>query len=278
MPTPHDPPQNAVNRRRENLPARSNRLHDRSCEWDRLFRWYTRGNHGKRSKVAARSPETLGALRDDGEAVLWFQRAADQGFAPSKLELGRMYYRGQGVERNFEKAVELWRSLADEGVAEGQTALGFMYESGYGVAKDVDQAVRLYEEAAAQGQKEAIQNLATLYASGRRGEEDFQKARELWEPLAEDGDDDAQFGLGLLYYHGHGVVADLETAYVWFYLSAQAQNAFAIEARDALERFMLSGQVEQAKKRATLWRDEHGPLRIAQQEDKAPVYPARYPD
>ena len=210
---------------------------------------------------------------DDWEAVLWLQRASDQRYAQATFELGRMYYRGQGVERSFEKAIELWEPLAEAGMPDAQASLAYVYQHGHGRDKDLDRAVRLYAEAAAQGQRDAIQNLAVIYASGRGTEQDFRKARELWEVLAEQGDDDAQFGLGLLYFNGRGVPADLETAYMWLYLSAESKNEFAIEACQELERRMLSGQLEHAKSLAAVWREEHGPPRPTAQEDKTPEYP-----
>jgi TPR repeat protein len=40
-----------------------------------------------------------GVEQDFKEAIKWFQKAADQGFAEAQYNLGFMYDKGQGVER-----------------------------------------------------------------------------------------------------------------------------------------------------------------------------------
>ncbi len=54
-----------------------------------------------------------GVHRDDAEAVKWYRRAADQGYAKAQNNLGGMYADGQGVGQNETRAY-LWFSLAAE--------------------------------------------------------------------------------------------------------------------------------------------------------------------
>lgn len=42
---------------------------------------------------------------DNGAALQWFFKAAAQGFPMSQVELGEMYYRGHGVERDIDQAI-----------------------------------------------------------------------------------------------------------------------------------------------------------------------------
>ena len=37
---------------------------------------------------------------DDGEAVLWWRKAAEQGFADAQFKLGLMYGVGEGVPKD----------------------------------------------------------------------------------------------------------------------------------------------------------------------------------
>jgi len=52
-----------------------------------------------------------GVLKDDREAVKWYRKAAEQGYADAQNNLGLMYYSGQGVLQNHIKAY-MWANLA----------------------------------------------------------------------------------------------------------------------------------------------------------------------
>jgi len=56
-----------------------------------------------------------GVLRDDSQAVEWYQRAANQGYVPAQSALGAYYEAGHGVAQDFSKAY-FWTVLA---VAQG---------------------------------------------------------------------------------------------------------------------------------------------------------------
>ncbi len=52
-----------------------------------------------------------GVPQDDAEAVRWYRRAAEQGYARAQFNLGFMYSEGQGVLRDYVQAHK-WISLA----------------------------------------------------------------------------------------------------------------------------------------------------------------------
>lgn len=68
----------------------------------------------------------------------------------AQYNLGVMYAKGRGVERNEAKAVELLALAADKGDANAQLNLGIMYAKGRGVAKDESKAFQLWARAAEQ--------------------------------------------------------------------------------------------------------------------------------
>ncbi len=82
----------------------------------------------------------LGVMYDDGdgvpendaEAVKWYRKAADQGFAPGQVALGvmfllgGMYDDGEGVPENYVLA-HMWLNLARaQGLANAKTALDLL--------------------------------------------------------------------------------------------------------------------------------------------------------
>lgn len=56
-----------------------------------------------------------GVPQDDKEAVKWFRKAAEQGFATAQSNLGWMYEKGRGVPQDDKEAIKWYRKAADQG-------------------------------------------------------------------------------------------------------------------------------------------------------------------
>ena len=59
-----------------------------------------------------------GTKIDRREAVKWFRRAADQGYAVASFNLAEMYHFGEGVETDTRQAAQLYRKAAEAGHAD----------------------------------------------------------------------------------------------------------------------------------------------------------------
>ena len=161
------------------------------------------------------------------EAVKWYKKAAEQGYAGAQCNLGVMYRNGSGVEKNYEKAVEWYRKAADQGYAKAQCKLGFMYSNGYGVEKDYGKALEWNRKAADQGYAKAQNNLGLVYDNGYGVEKDYEKAVEWYHKAAEQGYVDAQCNLGFMYFKGSGVEKNYEKAVEWYRKAAEQEHASA---------------------------------------------------
>ena len=95
-----------------------------------------------------------GVAKDQVEAVKWYRKAAEQGFAFAQFNLGLMYGNGQGVPKNQVEAIIWYRKAAGQGYADAQNLLGVIYEDGRGVPKDRVEAVKWYTLAAELGKGE----------------------------------------------------------------------------------------------------------------------------
>jgi tRNA A-37 threonylcarbamoyl transferase component Bud32 len=100
------------------------------------------------------------------EAAVWFRKAADAGDASSKLNLGVMYYFGNGVFEDYAVAAYWYGQAVAAGNPDAMYNLGRMYENGQGVAKDLGHAKDLYTKAVSLGNAEASVQLARL--NGKR--------------------------------------------------------------------------------------------------------------
>ena len=87
-----------------------------------------------------------------------------------QMHLGCMYETGEGVEKDYAKAVELYRESAKQGNPWGQTHLGWMYEIGGGVEKNYTEAVKMYLAAGESSEVDLLNYLAWRLATSTTGE------------------------------------------------------------------------------------------------------------
>ena len=64
------------------------------------------------------------------------RKAAEQGQARAQDNLGDCYYYGNGIEQDYQTAVEWYRKAAEQRYARAQYDLGYCYEQGQGIEID----------------------------------------------------------------------------------------------------------------------------------------------
>ena len=161
-----------------------------------------------------------GVEKDPKQAVYWYQKAAEQGYAGAQFNLALCYKDGTGVEQDPKQKVYWYQKAAEQGYATAQTNLGVCYDNGTGVEKDPKQAVYWYQKAAEQGYAGAQNNLGLCYNNGKGVEKDPQQAVYWYQKAAEQGYASAQFNLGLCYENGKGVEQDQKQALSWYQKAA----------------------------------------------------------
>ncbi len=124
-----------------------------------------------------------GVPQDYKEAMKWYRKAADQGYASAQYIVGDMYDKGLGVTENYAAAVRWYRKAANQGYAPAQTNLGFMYSIGQGVTLDLVQAHMWYNLSAMKGKKIAreVRDLLAKVMTPAQIAEAQRLARE-WKP------------------------------------------------------------------------------------------------
>lgn len=80
-------------------------------------------------------------------ASLYLTAAAASGNADALFCLGYMHYKGWGVVRNAEQAIEFFTAASRQGHAQARTMLGFMLLTGDGAEPDAEAAAVLLNEA-----------------------------------------------------------------------------------------------------------------------------------
>lgn len=88
------------------------------------------------------------------EAAKFYRKAADQGLAVAKANLGVMLFKGIGVERDIVQSVRWTTEAAHQRNSYAQQNLGVLYRDGNGVPLDLVQALMWFDLAMMEGSNE----------------------------------------------------------------------------------------------------------------------------
>jgi TPR repeat protein len=191
------------------------------------------------------------------EAEQWFRRAAEQGLAKAKHNLGVLYWQDQ---EGSQEAIDWFHAAARDGWLPSFHVLGVMLEeqgdreaakqcyltaAQRGHADSQNELSRLHfkpdteednaisrrwaEAAAQQGHVEAMMRLGLIHNEGRATPRDPERAAAYMLQAANLGHDMAQFLLGVLYHTGAGVPPDSVEAAHWVLRSAEQGNEMAAD-------------------------------------------------
>jgi TPR repeat protein len=154
---------------------------------------------------------------------------ANAGDPEAQFHLATIYDNGKGVEENDKEAVLWYRKAADQGYADAQYNLGSMYLNGEGVSQDDKKAAEWFLKAAALKHTLAQYNLGIMCSNGVGVPQDYKKAEEWFLIAAKNGFASAQLNLGALYANGNLGSPNPIVGCAWIYLSG---NSRAVAACD----------------------------------------------
>ncbi len=82
-------------------------------------------------------------------ALVYWTRAAAQGYSAARVRLGDYYYYGWGTAQDYETAAFHYRVASEQqNNAQAMFNLGYMHELGHGMRQDIHLAKRFYDMAA----------------------------------------------------------------------------------------------------------------------------------
>lgn len=153
--------------------------------------------------------------QDKHISYIWFSIAAENNQPLAEFWLAEMYYKGDGVNQNVNKAVELYIRSARHGNRSAQRKLGTLYEDGIGVPKDYSQAMQWYMLSAQQGEGKAQSDLGDFYFYGIGTAIDYIQAFNWYFKAALNMIPYSRYRLGVMLMEGIGVKKDKDKALFW---------------------------------------------------------------
>ena len=154
--------------------------------------------------------------------------AAQGGLPQAQYNLGRFYFLGRGVRKDYGKALNWYRRAARQGHIDAQLALADMFLLGKGIPRDASKAILWLQMAGERGHAPALYNLGRIYALG------------------------------------DGVPSDLVQAYKWINLSGLIAKSAkvrdkSVQALASLSARMTTAQLSEAKRLVREWWSKHEP-------------------
>ena len=175
----------------------------------------------------------VGVERDPARAAQWLRAAAESGSRDAAFQLGAMYETGRGVAADASQSVSWYRRAALLGDRAAQVKVGKAYEAGNGVASDMGEALTWYRKAAGQGDAWAQNYIGFLYGNGKGVPHDDVEALKWFRQAATNGNAQAEYNVGFMYANGRGVRRDDAEALRWYRMAARDGYD---EAKRELER------------------------------------------
>ncbi|MDR1190808.1 MAG: PDZ domain-containing protein [Verrucomicrobiales bacterium] len=209
------------------------------------------GDAEAQAGVAACYYQGDGVTKDWPKALAWAEKSAAQNNALGERNLAFMYYEGLAVPRDETKMLALLQRAAEHGDAPAQFEIGKYYLEGtFGFAKDPDAAVRWLKKAAVQQHADAQMYLGVLHLQGQGVEKDEEQGFKLTLAAACDGNARACNNLAALYAEGTYVKQDWPLAMLWALLAklnGEENEKFMATLREKFTPAQLARTEQQAR-------------------------------
>jgi TPR repeat protein len=143
----------------------------------------------------ARAMFFLGELyleKDKEKAFNWILKGAKNGNRCAKNSTGNNYFNGVGVKKDYKEA-KLWfeRSVKEDNFMHSYYNLGVMYEKALGVEKNYEKAIEYYNKGIDNTHKKSLRGLYRILSNKNYKKYDLKKAEKYLFKLAAEGDEKA---------------------------------------------------------------------------------------
>lgn len=126
----------------------------------------------------------------EAEFVEHLDRAVEAGSVDAMFTRGHSYYHGtEGYPQNYQRALHDFLQAADDGHADAAVSAGAMLHTGIGVQKDQERAFELYQAAGELGSIEGWRNVVACYTTGEGVPQSLQTAQYIADTMLKDKKD-----------------------------------------------------------------------------------------
>uniref|UniRef100_U9U8K5 HCP-like protein n=1 Tax=Rhizophagus irregularis (strain DAOM 181602 / DAOM 197198 / MUCL 43194) TaxID=747089 RepID=U9U8K5_RHIID len=190
--------------------------------------------------------------KDDNKAFELFFKAANDNYSIAQVYLAKCYNDGYGTQQNKNLAFNWYQRAVENKSIIGQFYLGYCYEFSIGTEKNETKSIEWYQKATKNGNGTAKLYLANCYKLGNGGvTKDERKAFELYHKSAEQGCKNAQYQLGNCYNEGIGIDINKMNAFELYKIAAERENHIAYNKAAENEDKEIETKLNKSKARKT---------------------------
>lgn len=197
--------------------------------------------------------EGLGLDRDIQRAIVYYRRAAENGFAPAQLRYAQFLLHGENIPADRVAAEQWYIAAAEQGNAIAQYSLAVMLLDRKDDSVAHERGLSWLLLAAEKGNEEAQYTLGINYFHGGGLAQDYAKAGLYLSSSAEAGRADAQYYLAILNLEGWGRSADPAEAWKWLQLAAAGGCVLAEEGIKSVQSTLTPATRVEGDRRAAEW-------------------------
>ena len=177
-----------------------------------------------------------GVAKDYEKSFYWMKLAAEQGHYVAQHNLALCYYNGWGCEKNIHTAVEWMKKSSDAGYAPGQYGYGIALIKGEGIAQDEDAGFALIKSSAEKGFLDARAMMGHILLTVERVK-DIETGISYSKAAAKENHPMALYDMGMCYLNGIGVTVNKDKGKEYLIKSADLDYQ---PAKDELEKIKKS--------------------------------------
>jgi len=176
-----------------------------------------RGRPSAATKLGLMFFHGQGVKEDANRAIKWLQRGVELGSAQAKVALGRLTIWNSTPGYNAEQSLEMLHEAAEAGQGSAWLHIGLAYSGAFGGRVNHPRALEAFEKAHKSGTTaEGTRQYGMAYISGLGVVKDETRGAELIREAAERGNSEAMYNLALLYRNGVGVEKSKSQEIAWF--------------------------------------------------------------
>lgn len=193
-------------------------------DYENAFKyWMKLANMGEKNKIVGEYKVGeyynfgRGVEKNQPEAILWYTKAADKGYAPAQLNLANCY-----IPHNYEKVVYWLTKAYENKYLAACHNLADCYYYGNGVEQSYEKAFEIFQKGAANNPR-CLYRLGVMYREGLGIDADNEKSRQLLIEAAEKGIASAQYLVGMDMYSGENLSQNYKDAVRYFEMALKDQ-------------------------------------------------------
>lgn len=178
-----------------------------------------------------------GVSKDYEKAFDWTKKAAEQGHYVAQYNLANMYFNGWGTTKSMASANEWMKKASDAGYAPAQYAYGIALINGEGIPKNENEGVALIKSSAEKGLLDGRAMMGHFLLNGVYLGRDIETGLSYTKSAANENHPLALYDLSICYLNGIGVTADRNKGKEYLNKSAALDYQ---PAKDELEKLKQS--------------------------------------